>query len=75
MAQFRDKNQLLNEFNQLKDVEQQACDFYLKISNDATIKNKDIKNTFNKIAADESRHVKLVEKIIMIINNNLSEKL
>lgn len=67
----RDKKTLMSEFGQMKSLEEWASGFYLNISSDARIQNKEVKEVFGRISNDEARHAKIVEKIINIVNNNL----
>ncbi|MDO8601295.1 MAG: ferritin family protein [bacterium] len=67
----KDKKTLISEFDQMRELEEWAGGFYMNITSDSRIQEKEIKETFREISNDEARHVKIVEKIISIINNNL----
>lgn len=65
-----DKEKLIREFTQMKDIERSARDFYLLACEDETVA-EDIKIKLSGIADDEDRHMKAVDKILNIIKNNL----
>ena len=65
------KKKILSEFETMKLVEQNAHEFYLKASEDASINDQTIRSCFHKIAEDEKHHVELVERITNIIKNCL----
>ena len=65
------KENLINQFTQMKSLEQEAHDFYLRIINDPKVNSQEVKNAFTHIAEDEKEHVELVDYIITIIENNL----
>ena len=65
------KEKLLHEFGTMKLLEQDAYDFYLKISQDPNVKDEKIRNSFSKIAEDEQHHTELVDQIINIVTNSL----
>jgi len=67
------KQKLVSEFGMMKMVEQDAHDFYVKVSQDRNVKDQKLKNCFERIAEDERRHIELVERIINIIKNCTSE--
>lgn len=68
---LRDKKTLISEFSQMRELEEWASGFYLNVSLDSRIQNKEVKEVFEHISGDETRHAKIAEKIINIINNNL----
>jgi rubrerythrin len=65
------KQQLISEFETMKLVEQDAHDFYIKASQDPSVKNERIRNCFTKIAEDERYHIELVDRIINTVKNCL----
>jgi len=65
------KQKTLSEFETMKLIEQNAHDFYVKASENASLTDRRIRNCFGGIAEDEKRHVVLVERIINILNNCL----
>lgn len=67
----KDKKTLISEFDQMKSLEEWASGFYLNVSLDSRIQNEEVKEVFREISGDETRHAKIVEKIISIVNNNL----
>ena len=66
------KQKLVNEFEMMKTIEQDAHDFYVKVSQDRNVKDEKIRKCFGRIAEDERRHIELVERIINIVKNCLS---
>jgi len=65
------KQQLINEFETMKLIEQDARDFYIKASEDPDVKDEKVRNCFGRIARDEQHHVELVDKIINTLKNCL----
>ncbi len=65
------KQKLIGEFDTMKLIERDACDFYLKVSQDPNVKDKNIRNCFGRIAQDERHHVELVDRVINILKNCL----
>lgn len=65
------KQQLIDEFETMKLIEQDAHDFYVKASQDQNFKDDKIRNCFTRIAQDEHHHVELVDQIINILRNCL----
>jgi rubrerythrin len=63
------KQQLVSEFGMMKMIEQDARDFYIKVSQDRNVKDEKIRRIFGRIAEDERHHIELVERIINIIKN------
>ena len=61
------KNKILDEFNTMKAMEQDAYEFYIKASKDSIITEQTTKNSLLRIAEDEKKHVELVDKIINIV--------
>ena len=60
---------LLSEFETMKVIEQNAHEFYVKVSQNPGIENGKIRDSFCRIAEDEKHHVELVDRIINIIKN------
>ena len=65
------KQGLLNEFQTMKLIEQDARDFYLKASRDPSVTDQKVRSCLGKIAEDEGHHVELVERIMTIVKNCL----
>jgi rubrerythrin len=65
------KQQLVSEFETMKLIEQDAHDFYVKVSQDQSVKDERIRNCFSKIAEDERYHIELVDRILNILTNCL----
>lgn len=65
----QNKQRLVSEFETMKMIEQDAHDFYVKVSQDRNVKDQKLKNCFERIAEDERRHIELVERIINIVRN------
>ena len=63
------KQKLVNEFGMMKMIEQDAHDFYVKLSQDRNVKDEKIKSCFSRIAEDELHHIELVQRIINIVRN------
>ena len=65
------KQKLIGEFETMKMIEQDAHDFYAKVSQDPSVKDESVRNCFGSIARDEQHHVELVDRIINILKNCL----
>lgn len=65
------KEQLIKDFTFMRGFEVSAKDFYLKVANDESVENEEIKATFKNIAKDEDKHVKIMDKIIHLIETAL----
>ncbi len=65
------KQGLLNEFETMKLIEQDARDFYLKASRDPSVTDQKVCNCLGKIAEDEGHHIELVDRIMTIVKNCL----
>jgi len=65
------KQNLLNEFETMKLIEQDAREFYLKASSDPEVTDQKVRDCLGKIAEDEAHHVELVERIMTIVKNCL----
>jgi rubrerythrin len=65
----QNKQRLVSEFETMKMIEQDAHDFYVKVSQDRNVKDQMIRNCFGRIAEDERHHIELVERIINIVRN------
>lgn len=63
------KRKILGEFHTMKWIEQDAHDFYVKTSTDASLSDLNIRNCFRRIAEDEKHHIELVGRIMNIVNN------
>jgi len=71
MMDNSNKQKLLNEFGTMKMLEQDARDFYLKASQDESVKDEEVRNCFSIIAEDEQHHIEVVDRITNILNNCL----
>ena len=65
------KQNLLNEFQTMKLIEQDAREFYLKASNDPEVTDQNLRDCLGRIAEDEAHHVELVERVMTIVKNCL----
>ena len=65
------KKNLLNEFETMKLIEQDAREFYLKASSDPSLTDQKARDCLGKIAEDEAHHLELVERIMTIVKNCL----
>jgi rubrerythrin len=65
----QNKQRLVSEFETMKMIEQDAHDFYVKVSQDRNVKDDKIRRIFGRIAEDERHHIELVERIINIVRN------
>jgi len=65
------KEQLIEEFLQMKALEESAADFYSKVSIDSRLDNEEFKIIFKKISLEEEEHTRIVQNIVNIIKNNL----
>ena len=63
------KQKLVSEFGMMKMIEQDAHDFYVKVSQDPKVKDEKVRKCFSRIAEDEQYHIELVDRIINIIRN------
>ena len=61
--------QVISEFETMKLIEQDACDFYIKASQDPNVQDEKIRNCFRSIAKDEQHHIELVDQIINTLKN------
>lgn len=66
----KNREKLLRYFQQMKELEESARDYYLKVSRDPLLKDQEIKNVFKIISEEEQKHANIMEKIINLINNN-----
>jgi rubrerythrin len=65
------KNQIIAEFAAIKNLEECAYELYTKAASDPQISDNKIRKVFEEIAADEKRHIELVQKIIDIVSSKL----
>lgn len=65
------KQQLINEFEIMKSIEQQAHDFYIKAADDPIASDPAISGKLRQIAQDEQKHIQIVDQIINIVTNCL----
>lgn len=66
MTKGSTKNEIIAEFTAMKNLEECAYELYTKAASDPQISDNKIKIIFEEIAADEKRHIELVQKIIDI---------
>lgn len=73
MAKIKNQNKekILSEFEMMREFELSTRDLYVKIINSPDVKDRNVKDIFVKIAADEQRHADIVGKIINIATNAL----
>jgi len=65
------KQKLLNEFDTMRLIEEDAHEFYLRASTDPNVTDQGVRKCFGAIAEDEWNHVELVERIMNILRNCL----
>ncbi len=65
------KHKLLDEFETMRLLEEDAHKFYLNASNDPNVAGQSVRRCFGSIAEDEKHHVEIVERIMNIIRNCL----
>jgi rubrerythrin len=65
------KKKILTDFELMKEFEVSTGKFYLRACSDPAVTQQEVKDTFQKIADDETRHADIVQKIINIINSTL----
>ena len=65
------REKLIKEFMLMRDFEVSARDYYLKIASESSVKNEELKKEFKNIAADEQKHIAIVDKIIDLIETSL----
>ena len=66
------KNQIIAEFTAIKNLEECAYELYTKAASDPQISDNKTREVFEEIAAEEKRHIELVQKIIDIVSSKLS---
>jgi rubrerythrin len=71
MMDNSNKQKLVNEFGTMKLLEQDAYEFYLKASQDESVKDEEVRNCFRIIAEDEQHHIEVIDRIRNILNNCL----
>ncbi len=71
MANPQTKQRLLEEFLEMRSMEETARDYYAEIINDPRIADDNVKRVFTGIRKDEIRHIEIVDKILSLIRNNL----
>ena len=65
----RAKDKLINDFKMMKEFEESARDFYLKVCADPSVEKEQVKQIFKDVAKDEEQHVKIVQAIIALIES------
>ena len=63
------KHKMISEFETMKSIEQEAHDFYLRAAKDPIVTEPAISQKLAEVAADEANHVRIVDRIINIIQN------
>lgn len=63
------KNKILADFKDMRAIEQDAHDFYVRASDDRLVTEEVTKEQFLRIADDEAKHVRIVDEIIHIVEN------
>lgn len=67
----KSKEQLIEWFNQMMEVEKSGKDMYFGIASNPAVMDEEVKKSFREISQDEEHHSQIVQKIINIINNSL----
>lgn len=70
-AKEKNKEQLIEWFSQMREVEKSAKDMYFGIAEDSEVADDETKKSFREIAQEEERHAQMVQKIINIISSSL----
>ena len=65
------KHKLLDEFETMRLLEEDAHEFYLRASKNPDVTEESVRRCFGSIAEDEKHHVELVERIMNILRNCL----
>ncbi|MHC4433233.1 MAG: hypothetical protein ACYTBS_15430 [Planctomycetota bacterium] len=65
------KQNLLNEFQTMKLIEQDAREFYLKASSDPDVTDPKLRDCLGKIAEDEGRWMKLWGRCLSNISGHI----
>ena len=65
------KEKLIKEFMMMQELEASKTDFYLKAASDHIVCGGEIGAEFEHIAKQEETHIRIVGKIIALINENL----
>ena len=68
------KKKLINEFRLMQDFERSARDQYLEMSEDPSVQQAGIQDEFKLISQEENKHIKIVEKIIELIEKRLYQR-
>ena len=71
MSKKLNKKKLINEFRLMQDFERSARDQYLEMSEDPSVQQAGIQDEFKLISQEEDKHIKIVEKIIELIEKRL----
>ena len=71
MSKKLNKKKLINEFRLMQDFERSARDQYLEMSEDPSVQQAGIQDEFKLISQEENKHIKIVEKIIELIEKRL----
>ena len=72
MTKSSTKNEIIAEFTAMKNLEECAYELYTRAASDPQISDNKTRIIFDEIAADEKRHIELVQKIIDIAAGKLS---
>lgn len=68
---IKDREKLLNFFQEMKDLEASTRDYYVKVSLDRNFSDQEVKDTFERISKDEKKHSEIMGKIIDLIKYNI----
>ena len=71
MTNQLNKKKLIADFKLMQDFERSARDQYLKMSQDQAVQHLGMEDEFKLISGEEDRHIKIVERIIEIIEKKL----
>ncbi len=63
----RDKQQIIKDFEMMKEFESNAHDLYEQIASSPAVEHGEVIINFQKIAKDEKAHAALVQNIIDIV--------
>lgn len=66
-----EREKLATYFKEMQELEESARDYYMKVSLDSNFDDKEVKDTFNRIAEDEQKHADIISKVITLIENNI----
>jgi rubrerythrin len=65
----RDKRRIIREFELMEGFELSARDFYVRISSDPQLGDRQLREAFRNMSEAEQRHSEVVREIIDLLNN------